>query len=146
MCQQSHLFSPVSSQDAETISRHTEKNCPHSDGATRQLGSRGSAERQTAFTLAAVQRCSDFAHSWPSLLIEIHRPTFKEGTGNGSGGGGGSVPGGGFGQMEQITSGTRALLKLKVISGLPSKESATREASVLVVLLTRSLWLRSSRP
>lgn len=31
--------------------------------------------------------------------------------------------------MEQITSGTRALPKLKVISGLPSKESGTREAS-----------------
>lgn len=43
--------------------------------------------------------------------------------------GGASKPGGGFGQMEQITSGTRALPKLKVISGLPSKESGTREAS-----------------
>lgn len=88
------------------------ENCPHPDGATRQLGSRRSAERQTAFTLAAVQRCSDFAHSWPSLLIEIHRPTFKEGTGNGSGGGEGGSGGGGPNQAEDLVRWNKSLLAL----------------------------------
>lgn len=83
MCQQNHLFSPVSSvthlskreQDAETISRHMERKSPPPGGGMRQLGSRRSAERQTAFTLAAVQRCSDLltvGQVCSSKSIDLH--------------------------------------------------------------------------
>lgn len=91
---------------------------------TRQLGSRMWTAKENNVWLFC-QRHSNirkFAHSWPSMLITIHRPTYWV-----------SIPGRGFGQMVRIISG--AFTKSSII------QPSLRETDIINCIV---LWHKSA--
>lgn len=90
-------------ENRETISRHIKIPSSRRNKTIRQESE--AQERKTMFTLAFFQRCSNLltvGQVCSSQSIDLH----IRGGGGGGSGWGGSIPGRGFGQMEQIISGT----------------------------------------